>query len=52
MGVHYGTMGDVIDYGELISGVRCDGFLASFTSLAMKCGGASARRPAVRSPRR
>ena len=40
MGVHYGTMGDAIDYGELISGVRCDGFLASFTSLAMKCGGA------------
>ena len=40
MGVHYGTMGDEIDYGELISGVRCDGFLASFTSLAMKCGGA------------
>ena len=39
-GVHYGTMGDAIDYGELISGVRCDGFLASFTSLAMKCGGA------------
>lgn len=40
MGVHYGTMGDAIDYGELISGVRCDGFLASLTSLAMKCGGA------------
>lgn len=40
MGVHYGTMGDAIDYGELISGVRCDGFLASFTSLAMKCGSA------------
>ena len=40
MGVHYGTMGDAIDCGELISGVRCDGFLASFTSLAMKCGGA------------
>ncbi|HAC7851218.1 TPA_asm: MFS transporter [Salmonella enterica] len=40
MGVHFGAIGDAVDYGEYISGVRCDGFLASFVSVANKAGGA------------
>lgn len=41
MGVHFGAIGDATDYGEYISGVRCDGFLASFVSVANKAGGAA-----------
>ncbi len=40
MGVHFGAIGDAVDYGEYISDVRCDGFLASFVSVANKAGGA------------
>lgn len=40
MGVHFGTIGDAVDYGEYITGVRCDGFLSSFVSVANKAGGA------------
>ncbi|ECR9151675.1 MFS transporter [Salmonella enterica] len=40
MGVHFGAIGDAVDYGEYVSGVRCDGFLASFVSVANKAGGA------------
>lgn len=40
MGVHFGAIGDATDYGEYIAHVRCDGFLASFVSLANKAGGA------------
>ncbi len=40
MGMHFGTIGDAVDYGEYISGVRCDGFLSSFVSVANKAGGA------------
>ena len=40
MGVHFGAIGDAVDYGEYISGVRCDGFLSSFVSVANKAGGA------------
>ena len=36
----YGIVGDTVDYGELESGVRVDGFLSSFVSLMMKAGGA------------
>lgn len=36
----YGIVGDAVDMGELRSGVRVDGFLASFVSLMMKAGGA------------
>ena len=41
MGVHFGAIGDAVDYGEYISGVRCDGFLSSFVSVANKAGGAA-----------
>lgn len=41
MGVHFGSIGDAVDYGEYIAGVRCDGFLSSFVSLANKAGGAA-----------
>ncbi len=40
MGIHFGTIGDAVDYGEYISGVRCDGFLSAFVSVANKAGGA------------
>ena len=40
MGVHFGAIGDAVDYGELVSNVRCDGFLSSFVSVANKAGGA------------
>ena len=40
MGVHFGAIGDAVDYGEYITGVRCDGFLSSFVSVANKAGGA------------
>lgn len=38
--VAYGMIGDSVDYGEYISGVRVDGFVSSFVSLMMKAGGA------------
>ena len=38
--VAYGMIGDSVDYGEYISGVRVDGFISSFVSLMMKAGGA------------
>lgn len=41
MGIHFGAIGDAVDYGEYISGVRCDGFLSSFVSVANKAGGAA-----------
>ena len=40
MGIHFGAIGDAVDFGEFISGVRCDGFLSSFVSVANKAGGA------------
>lgn len=40
MGIHFGAIGDAVDYGEYISGVRCDGFLSAFVSVANKAGGA------------
>ncbi len=40
MGIHFGTIGDGVDYGEYISEVRCDGFLCSIVSVANKAGGA------------
>lgn len=40
IGVAYGMVGDVADIGEYVSGVRVDGFIASFVSLMMKAGGA------------
>lgn len=40
MGTQYGLIPDAIDNGEYVTGYRCDGFLASFTSTAMKAGGA------------
>lgn len=40
MGIHFGAVGDAVDYGEYISGVRCDGFLSSIVSVANKAGGA------------
>ena len=40
MGVHFGAIGDAVDYGEYISAVRCDGFLSSIVSVANKAGGA------------
>ncbi len=40
MGIHFGAIGDAVDYGEYISGVRCDGFLSSIVSVANKAGGA------------
>lgn len=40
MGVHFGAIGDAVDYREYITGVRCDGFLSSFVSVANKAGGA------------
>lgn len=40
MGIHFGTIGDAVDYGEYVSGVRCDGFLSAFVSVANKAGGA------------
>nr|WP_275982018.1 glycoside-pentoside-hexuronide (GPH):cation symporter [Ohessyouella blattaphilus] len=40
MGVHFGAIGDAVDYGEYVAGVRCDGFLSSFISVANKAGGA------------
>jgi Na+/melibiose symporter-like transporter len=36
----HGMTGDAVDVGEFKTGVRCDGFLTSFTSTAMKLGGA------------
>lgn len=36
----YSMLGDAVDYGEYQVGLRCDGFLSSFTSLALKTGGA------------
>lgn len=36
----YGLIGDSTDFGEYKSGVRVDGFVASFVSLMMKAGGA------------
>ena len=33
-------LGDAVDYGEWKVGLRCDGFLSSFTSLALKTGSA------------
>ena len=36
----YGTVGDTVDVGEYRTGVRVDGFIASFISLWMKIGGA------------
>jgi sugar (glycoside-pentoside-hexuronide) transporter len=36
----YGLIGDTADYGEYITGYRCDGFQYSFCSLMMKFGGA------------
>ena len=41
MGIHFGAIGDAVDYGEYVSGVRCDGFLSSFVSVANKAGGAA-----------
>lgn len=41
IGVAYGMVGDATDMGEYISGVRVDGFIASFVSLMMKAGGAA-----------
>ena len=38
MGIHFGAIGDAVDFGEFISGVRCDGFLSSFVSVANKAG--------------
>ena len=38
--IGYSLIPDAIDYGELKTGVRCDGFIASFVSLALKVGGA------------
>lgn len=38
--VQYGMLGDAIDYGEYRAGLRCDGFLSSFSSFALKAGGA------------
>lgn len=38
--VVYGMIGDSADFGEYISGVRVDGFVASFVSMMMKAGGA------------
>lgn len=40
MGIHFGSIGDAVDYGEYVSGVRCDGFLSAFVSVANKAGGA------------
>lgn len=36
----YSMLGDAVDYGEYKVGLRCDGFLSSFTSTAVKLGGA------------
>ena len=36
----YSMLGDAVDYGEWKVGLRCDGFLSSFTSLALKTGSA------------
>jgi sugar (glycoside-pentoside-hexuronide) transporter len=36
----YGMIGDAVDVCEYNTGVRCDGFLASFISTAFKIGGA------------
>lgn len=36
----YSLIGDAADYGEYISGTRCDGFQYSFASLMLKLGGA------------
>lgn len=36
----YSMLGDAVDYGEWKVGLRCDGFLSSFTSFALKAGGA------------
>ena len=41
MGIHFGAIGDAVDYGEYVSNVRCDGFLSSFVSVANKAGGAA-----------
>lgn len=38
--IQYSMLGDTVDYGEYKVGLRCDGFLASFTSFALKAGGA------------
>lgn len=38
--IGYSMIPDAIDVAELHTGVRCDGFLASFVSLALKIGGA------------
>ncbi|MDD3337384.1 MAG: glycoside-pentoside-hexuronide (GPH):cation symporter [Lachnospiraceae bacterium] len=40
MGIHFGAIGDAVDYGEYVSGVRCDGFLSAIVSVANKAGGA------------
>jgi Na+/melibiose symporter-like transporter len=39
-GISYSIVGDAVDYGEYKTGVRVDGFLASFSSLMLKTGGA------------
>jgi sugar (glycoside-pentoside-hexuronide) transporter len=36
----YGIVGDAADVGEYRTGIRVDGFIASFVSLLMKAGGA------------
>ena len=36
----YSMLGDAVDCGEWKVGLRCDGFLSSFTSFALKAGGA------------
>ena len=40
LGIHFGCIGDIVDYGEYVSGVRCDGFLNAFLSIAQKAGAA------------
>lgn len=40
MAIHFGAIGDAVDYGEYVSGVRCDGFLSAIVSVANKAGGA------------
>lgn len=40
MGIHFGAIGDAVDFGEYVSGIRCDGFLSAFVSVANKAGGA------------
>lgn len=40
IGIAYGMVGDAVDFGEFKTGIRVDGFIASFVSLMMKAGGA------------